>query len=101
MATGLRNEARGQLDGVFPMPDTLAATVPPDGLTRDLLSFAAIEDVFDREVPETFDSIFVEPVQSRRALWCRPTTTGRSCGLAATGGPAAMTVVAPAGCFQS
>jgi adenosylmethionine-8-amino-7-oxononanoate aminotransferase len=60
------------LDGVFHVPNTLGAVVPPGGSVRDLACITAIEEVLEREGPETFAAIFAEPVQNGRGALVPP-----------------------------
>lgn len=60
------------LEGVFHVPNTLGATVPPGGSAKDLACIQAIEEVLEREGPETFAAIFAEPVQNGRGALVAP-----------------------------
>ncbi len=60
------------LEGVFHVPNTLGATVPPGGSAKDLPCVQSIEEVIEREGPETFAAIFAEPVQNGRGALVAP-----------------------------
>ncbi len=60
------------LDGVFHVPNTLGATVPAGGSVRDLPCIADIEELLEREGPDTFAAIFAEPVQNGRGALVPP-----------------------------
>lgn len=60
------------LPGVFHVPNTLGATVPPGGSARDLACVEAIEEVIEREGADTIAAIFAEPVQNGRGALVPP-----------------------------
>lgn len=60
------------LDGVFHVPNTLGAEVPPGGSVRDLPCIAEIEEVIEREGAETIAALFAEPVQNGRGALVPP-----------------------------
>ncbi|HLI15221.1 MAG TPA: aspartate aminotransferase family protein [Acidimicrobiales bacterium] len=60
------------LEGVFHVPHTLGAEVPPGGSAADLGCVRAIVEVIEREGPETIAAIFAEPVQNSRGALVPP-----------------------------
>ncbi len=60
------------LPGVFHVPNTLGATVPPGGSARGLACVEAIEEVIEREGADTIAAIFAEPVQNGRGALVPP-----------------------------
>ena len=69
---GYREPFGPLLPGVFHVPNTLGAEVPPGGSAEDLACVQAIEAVIEREGADTIAALFAEPVQNGRGALVAP-----------------------------